>query len=119
MTRTMLYYSTNKNLRTTVSVLEEREKNAARIAAECKAKVAKAIKSEIDDIWQAYYDADGDDASIAWDAWAAQLQKECDDAVPTIVASVVSHHMCGSIDLYYNPTPLYKAVCRKLSEMEA
>ena len=112
----MLYYSTNKSLRTTMSVLEEREKKAARIAAECKTKVAKAIESEIDNIWQAFYDADGDDASIAWDVWAAQLQKECDDAVPTIVANVVSHHMCGSIDLYYNPTPLYNAVCKHLTK---
>lgn len=110
----MLYYSTNKNLRTTISVLEERDKEAARIAAECKTKVAKAIEENIDRIWQPFFDADGNDTSIAWDAWASQLQKECDDAEHTIVANVVSHHMCGSIDLYYNPTPLYNAVCRRL-----
>ena len=110
----MLYYSTNKSIRTVVSVRDAREQRAARIAAECRTKVAKAIESEIDRIWQPFYEADGEDRSIAWDAWAEQLQMECDNAAPAIIANVVSHHMCGGIDLMYNPTPLFKAVCRSL-----
>lgn len=82
--------------------------------------VKKALAEDRENVFKAYNESDEEyfeKYPLSADMWHEQLEREVKEGIPSVVGNVVSHYMCGDINLYYKPTKQYREICKEINNI--